>query len=409
MRTKIAVAVCAVAVAVCAVPASSGAGTMASRGGHRAAYSVKLQKQIPELMKANAIPGVMVLIKSPSRGNWSRTFGTARIGRKQPMSLTDRFRIGSNTKTMTSTVILQLVQAGKLKLKDPISKFVPGVPNGRHIRIAELSEMRSGLYSYTFDRGFNRTLDQRPRKTWMPRELLKIAFSHKTLFAPGKRFDYCNTNIVLLGLVIQKLTGMSAAQAFQKRIFGPLGMTHTVLPKRTQWAIPGPHPQGYQFGTNVATINSYRVPPAQLPAALDGRLKPINDTNANPSWGWTAGGAISTVGDLARYVKALVGGGLLSQRMQRLRLHSIRPSVPGQKGGAGYGLGIVRFAPGIFGHDGQIPGYSSFMVYNLRTHDTIIIMTNLAASPVDGENAAVVVAKTVIGTLYGSSDLPKQG
>jgi D-alanyl-D-alanine carboxypeptidase len=371
-------------------------------------YGRKLQRQIPQVMKANAIPGVAVLIRSPSQGNWSHTFGTAVIGRHVPMSLRNSFRIGSNTKTMTSTVILQLVQEHKLKLDEPISKFVPGVPNGQNITVAELSEMRSGLFSYTFDPGFNATLDRRPRKAWTPGELLRIAFAHPPDFAPGAQYEYCNTNIVLLGVVIQKLTGMSASKAFQKRIFGPLGMKHTFLPKRTVWAIPAPHAQGYQFGTNVATINSYAVPPAQVPAALSGRLKPINDTTASPSWAWTAGGAISTAGDLARYVKVLVGGGLLDKRLQRLRLHSTIPVVPGQPNGVRYGLGIVEFAPGIFGHDGQIPGYSSFMVYDIRTHDTIIIATNLAASPVSGENAAVVVAKTIIGTLYGRSVVPKQ-
>lgn len=358
-------------------------------------------------MKANAIPGVVVLIKSPRQGNWSKAFGTAVVGKKVPMSLKDYFRIGSNTKTMTSTVILQLVQEGKLKLDDPIAKFRPDVPNGQNITIAELSEMRSGLYSYSFDPGFNATLDRDPQKVWTPNELLAIAFSHPPDFPPGTQYGYSNTNIVLLGTVIEKLTGMSVSEAFQKRIFGPLKLKHTSLPASDDSSIPTPHAQGYQFGTNVETINSYALPPAQLPAALDGRLKPINDTNVNPSWAWTAGGAISTPGDLAKYVKALVGGGLLDKRTQKLRLDSVRPTVANQPNSPGYGLGIVEFAPHIFGHDGQLPGYSSFMVYNTKTHDTIIVGTNLAASPVDGENAAVVLAKTIIGVLYGSSGVPK--
>jgi D-alanyl-D-alanine carboxypeptidase len=185
-------------------------------------------------------------------------------------------------------------------------------------------------------------------------------------------------------------------------------MKHSSLPKNTDSTIPAPHPQGYQFGTNVATIDSYALPPAQVPAALAGRLKPINNTNANPSWAWTAGGAISTPGDLARYVNALVGGGLLDKKMQKLRLDSIQPTVPGQADGVGYGLGIAQFAPNIIGHDGQIPGYSSFMVYNAKTHDTIIVASNLAASPVSGETAAVLVAKTILGTLYGASVVPKR-
>lgn len=106
-------------------------------------------------------------------------------------------------------------------------------------------------------------------------------------------------------------------------------------------------------------------------------------------------------------MKALVGGGLLDKRLQRLRLHSIRPTAPGQPNGMGYGLGIVQLAPHIFGHDGQIRGYSSFVAYDLKTHDTIIISTNLAASPASGENAAVVIGKTILATLYGKAVLPK--
>ncbi|CAN5327225.1 serine hydrolase domain-containing protein [soil metagenome] len=369
-------------------------------------YAATLQEQIPEVMTKNAIPGVVVMITSPRQGDWSSTFGTAVIGKNVPMSLDDFFRIGSNTKTMTSTVILQLVQEGKLSLEDPISKFRLDVPNGENITIAQLSEMRSGLFSYSFDPGFNTTLDREPQKAWTPDELLQIAFSHPANFAPGQQYDYSNTNIVLLGLVIEKLTGMSASQAFSERIFKPLGLTHTSLPVNTDSSIPGPHAQGYQFGTNADTIDSYAVPAAQLPAALDGTLEPIDQTDANPSWAWTAGGAISTPSDLAVYVKALVGGGLLDEKTQKLRLDSIQPTVPGQTGGVGYGLGLAQFAPEIIGHDGQLPGYSTFMVYNENTGDTIIVGANLSASPVDGETAAVVVAKSIIATLYGTASVP---
>ena len=123
------------------------------------------------------------------------------------MSVDDHFRIGSNTKTMTSTVILQLVQEGKLALDDPIGKYIPGVPNGDQITIAQLSEMRSGLYSYTFDPRFNETLDKQPQKVWTPQELMDIAFTHPPNAEPGTTFEYSNTNIILLGMVIEQLTG----------------------------------------------------------------------------------------------------------------------------------------------------------------------------------------------------------
>jgi D-alanyl-D-alanine carboxypeptidase len=92
--------------------------------------------------------------------------------------------------------------------------------------------------------------------------------------------------------------------------------------------------------------------------------------------------------------------------MQKVRLNSLRPVVPGSKSGVEYGIGLAQFAPGIVGHDGQVPGFSSFMVYDRNTGDTIILSANLSASPVTGENAAVELGKVIIGTLYGSADLP---
>ncbi len=146
------------------------------------------------------------------------------------------------------------------------------------------------------------------------------------------------------------------------------------------------------------------MPKADLSAALDGSLKPIDYTDANPSWAWTAGGAISTADELATYVDALVDGGLLDAEMQKTRMDSIQPIAPGAP--VSYGLGIAQFAPNLFGHDGQLPGFSSFMARDSEDQNTIIIFANLSASPVDGENAAVVLGKTVIAALYGASAVP---
>jgi D-alanyl-D-alanine carboxypeptidase len=406
-RVLLAVVVCALTVALAGVASSSGAQKPAAKPAKQPAYAAKLRQSLPAAMKANAVPGTVVLIDSPTKGDWAATFGTAKIGKQVPMKTSDLFRIGSNTKTMTSTVILQLVEEGKLKLNDPIGKFVPGVPNGKKITIRELAEMRSGLYSYTFDPAFNQILDTHPKKAWKSSELLKIAFAHKPNFAPGAEYEYCNTNIVLLGVVIEKLTGESASEAFRERIFEPLGMKHSLLPEPGEWRIPGPHPEGYQFGTNVQTIESYAVPKAELSAALDGTLAPHDYTYSNPSWAWTAGGAISTPRELATYAKALgTGKGLLSPRMQKVRMNSLRPLTPGDKSGVEYGIGLAQFAPGIVGHDGQLPGFSSFMAYDTNTDTTIILAANLSASPVTGENAAVELAKVIIATLYGSGDVP---
>ena len=167
-------------------------------------------------------------------------------------------------------------------------------------------------------------------------------------------------------MLIEQLTGMTASEAFQERIFTPLGLKNTSLPRRAMRPSRAPHPQGYSFGSNTSTIDTYALPTADQPAALAGTLSPNNETEANPSWGWTAGGAISTVDDMKTYVEALVDGGLLDPETQKIRLDSLKPPPGSPAGAAQYGLGIAKFGP-LIGHDGQIPGYMTFMGHDPDT------------------------------------------
>lgn len=364
-------------------------------------YAATLQEQIPALVKENAIPGAAVLVRSGDQGDWTATFGTRAIGKDEPISLDDYWRIASNTKTMTATVMLQLVQEGKIKLEDPLSKYVPGFPNGDQIRIGQLLEMRSGLYSFTSDAAFNATLDDDPRHVYTPDELLAIARPQPPLFPPGEMFNYSNTNYVLLGVIIEQLTGKPIPEVFEQRIFEPLGLDDTSYPADDDPDIPRPHAQGYQFGTNVETIDSYALPPNELPAALDGSLAPVESTILNHSAFFTAGAVISTLPDMADYVEAMVGGKLLDERTQEIRIGSVQPMAAGSPGGYGYGL--IEFRPELFGHDGQTPGFSSVIAYDPERDITIVVATNLSASPVDGANAAIVLTKAAVAALYGAS------
>ena len=113
---------------------------------------------------------------------------------------------------MTAAVIMQLAQEGKLSLDDPVSKYVPGVPNGDNITIAELLEMRSGLYNYTNAPKISATIDHDPTKVWTPAELLAIAFAHPPNFPPGTAYEYNNTNYALLGLIAEKVDGKPLAK-----------------------------------------------------------------------------------------------------------------------------------------------------------------------------------------------------
>jgi D-alanyl-D-alanine carboxypeptidase len=363
------------------------------------AYASTLRPKLQQIVTDTLTPGAVVLVRSPELGDWTATFGTRALGSADPVTLADHVRIGSNTKTWTGTVILQLVQEGKLTLDDPVSKYRPDVPNGQHITITELLNMRSGLYNYTESLELNQALDTDPTTVWTPDELLALAYKNPPYFPPGQGFHYSNTNTVLLGLIIETLTGHPVEQAFQRRIFMPLGLRNTHLPPRTSNALPAPHPNGYQFGTNVETMATQVLPPDQQAAARAGILKPLDATHDNPSWGWTAGAGISTAEDLARYAQALVSGGLLNDALQTQRLASIRPINPADPKSPGYGLALAQFGP-LFGHTGELPGYNSFMGHDPRRKITVIVWTSLAAAP-DGRAPAAEMAKVIIGHLYG--------
>lgn len=363
------------------------------------AYASALRPKLQQIFTDTLTPGAVVLVRSPELGDWTATFGTRALGSAEPVTLADHVRIGSNTKTWTGTVILQLAQEGKLTLDDPVSTYRPDVPNGQHITITELLNMRSGLYNYSESLELNQTLDTDPTKAWTPDELLAIAYKNPPYLPPGQGYHYSNTNAVLLGLIIEKLTGNPVEQELQRRIFTPLVLRNTQLPPRTSNALPAPYPNGYQFGSNVETMATQVLPLDQQAAARAGILKPLDATHDNPSWGWTAGSGISTAEDLARYAQALVGGGLLNDAMQKQRLASIRRINPADPKSPGYGLALAQFGP-VFGHTGELPGYNSFMGHDPRRSITIIVWSSLAAAP-DGRAPAIEMAKTIIGHLYG--------
>ena len=129
-------------------------------------YADDLRSTLSGLVESMKVPSVVVVVRSPTYGDGTFSFGTLVLGENAPPSVTDHYRIGSNTKPMTATVVLQLVQEGKLALEDPIAKYRPDVPNGKNITIAQLLSMRSGLASYTEDPAFLRTIDEDKQRVW---------------------------------------------------------------------------------------------------------------------------------------------------------------------------------------------------------------------------------------------------
>ena len=358
--------------------------------------SVKMQQTVDALAEEMLVPGAVVLLHTP-KGNFEYAYGVSQYGGSEATRFDQHLRVGSNTKTWVGTVILRMVQEGKLKLDDPVAMYWSGVPSGEQITIGQLLAMKSGLHNYTTTFELNQTLDQDPTKAWTQDELLTLSFNYPLDFAPGTAFGYSNTNTVLLGLIAQKLDDSDLPEIMQRRLFTPLGLSQTLFPAITDNSLPEPYAQGYMYGTNVLTMDG-ALPEAMQQQARNGVIAPGEQTFANPSWGWAAGAGISTARDLVVWVEALVGGELLSEAMQQQRLASVKPIDPDNPNTAYYGLGIARFGR-LYGHTGELPGYNSFMGHDPDNKVSLVVWTNLAPS-VDGRDPATVIAAALIKQLY---------
>ena len=366
-----------------------------------------LQTMVDTTARKLLIPGAVVLLRTP-QGEFTVSYGTTLLGATSPPGVDTHFRIASNTKTMTAAVIVLLAQEGKLSLDDPVSKYVSGVPDGDKITIAELLNMRSGLYTYDDDPEFWSVLERDPTKIWTPAEVLAIAFTHPPYFPPGTDFHYSNTNYALLGLIAEKIEGKPLASCFQGRLFGPLGLKDTMLPATGSNTIPDPYSHGYLYGgCSFRNLTDKPYPPDIQAAVRAGTLKPDDCTGQNSSYASAAGGAISTANDLAIWIKALVGGKVLNADYQRHWLDSLQPEDPSKPEGQKYGYGISQISWGpntIYFHGGEMPGFNSKISYDPTNKLTLIIWTNLTVS-LDGQQTANTLFVKMLDHVYKVSPL----
>jgi D-alanyl-D-alanine carboxypeptidase len=370
---------------------------------------VALQATVEAMGNELLLPGAMVLLRT-KQGDFTFGYGATELGGTTKPRADTHFRAASNTKTMTAAVIVLLAQDGKLRFDDPVSKYVQGVPNGDDITISQLLKMRSGLYNYTSAPELAESLDHDPTRVWTPEDLLAIAFKQPPVFAPGTEYDYCNTNYALLGLIAESLEGAKLARIFQDRLFGPLGMTHTLLPASTSNTIPEPYAHGYLYGRSSYALADAPYPAELIAAAKAGTLKPNDDTDQNPSYATAAGGVISTADDLAMWMRALVGGKVFDADYQRQWLDSLEPEDPDKPLGQKYGYGIsqLSFGPNsVYFHGGEMPGYNSFMGYDPVNDVTLIVWTSLTVS-LDGLPTANSIMLKMLDQIYVVSPLQQK-
>jgi D-alanyl-D-alanine carboxypeptidase len=305
-------------------------------------------------------PGVIVGIWIPNKGTYVSAQGVANPSNGRGMSVEDHMRIGSVTKTFTIAALMVLADRKRLSLDDPVSKYLPYVPNGSNITLRMLANMTSGIFNFTEDAIWLQQWEANPHRIWSARELVNAGLSHPPYFAPGKGWHYSNTNTVLVGQVLEKVTGQPIRAIYQRYVFAPLGLRYTIWPLSAD--LPFPYAQG------ITEING----------------KTVDATKFSPSIANAAGELVSTLADMKIWAKANATGTLLSpaMRKQHLTWVTLAPLTPDHT----YGLGILN-NHGWLGHNGSIAGYTSYVVY-LPSQDATIVILASSDVPVDKQPPA---------------------
>ncbi|MFH1150678.1 MAG: serine hydrolase domain-containing protein [Actinomycetota bacterium] len=312
-----------------------------------------LSDKLSRSMEKFDIPGAVVGIKVPGKGEWTEARGKADIETGAAMKAPLRFRVGSITKSFTTTLILMLVDEGRLSLDNHVSEYVEGIPHGEDITIRMLCNNTSGLFNYGEDPAFVQRLYADPHHFYSPRELVDFAVSHPPYFELGDGWHYSNTNFILLGMMIEKITGNGVASEYDRRIIEPLGLKDTYFAEG--YRIEGAHAHGYEEGQDGG-------------GGLEDRTE-FFDMSVD----WTAGAMVSNLRDLQTWAGALGEGELLEPATHREQLSWVE--MPDSGGLSRYGLGIFTMKE-FLGHDGMVPGYNCSMFYLPRNGATVVVLLN---------------------------------
>ena len=360
-----------------ALPATS----VAAQSG----LTAQLQQKLDSLRAAQRVPGATLGVALRDGTVLELASGLSDTIRQIAMKPSDRLLQGSVGKTYVSAVALQLVHEGKLNLDDKIAKFFGNepwfarLPNGPDITVRQLMNHTSGLVRYEFQPKFTADLRAQPMKVWTPEERLSYILGTAAPFAAGARWEYSDTNYIVLGMIIEKITGQTYYAELRRRVLDPLALRNTIPSDRPE--LPG-------------VANGYAGPGNELggydASLVNGRLA------VNPGLEWTGGGIASTAGDLARWAKLLYEGKAFHPSL----LPRLLDGVPAQLGrDARYGLGVIIRPTALgtaYGHSGFFPGYATEMLYFPTSGTAVALQINNTAPYPRGMAAFLVeVARTV--------------
>ncbi|HEY0976924.1 MAG TPA: serine hydrolase [Flavobacteriales bacterium] len=339
------------------------------------AMAAALQQVLDSCRIATVVPGISTTFLFPDGRYWNGVSGVAHIGTNAPMDTSYVFQAASVTKHFTTTIVMQLVEEGELALDDTIGSYITtpaDIPGSTRIR--HLLNHRSGLADYLQAPGAANNWFLHPDSVWPPDQILEL-YSDEPLFAPNAAFSYSNTNFMLLGMIVEAVTGTSFAQELQERILDPLGLEEAYFP-----------PDLPITGNLVPGWTSFTQPN-------------VYDTDVTPvlqdcfsSFGWSAGALVARPWELAHGVRAMQDGTLLEAGS--LTAMRTCTNVNFTDGCNGYGLGTMRYTYAgrtYYGHGGDISGFTQMAVHGIHDSISFAISINRNNAP-RGPIAAALLA-----------------
>ena len=315
-----------------------------------------LQQTLDQWRERSGAAAAVLAVDGPGT-SWAGSSGTRRPGAGAAVTVRDRFRVASITKLFVATVVMQLVEEGKLDLADPLADYLPGFPRAERITLGQLLDHTSGVPDYTQVEGFGQRLLEERDRVWTPIEVLALAGDRKAEFEPGEGYAYSNTDFVLLGEVVRVATGISWADQVRTRLLDPLGLRDT-----------------YVAGADDAT-HQPPVVPAYFDVDGDGFQENVETGGPWPAQETTEGAAgamVSTAEDLITFGDALFRGGLLDEAS----VTAMTREGPHHPRNSNYGLGVEvqrrDYRTTTWGHGGFLPGFRSTLRY-LPEHDLLVV------------------------------------
>ncbi len=293
--------------------------------------------------------------------SWAGAAGLANRDTLLPLASSDLMRVGSITKSMVATVIMQLVDERAIALDTPVDQLLSAIPHGHELTVRQLLGHRTGLVPYQSQTAF---IDGGglgdPTRVWSPQQLVDVVKDEPLLFTPGTQFSYSNTNFIVLGMVLEAVTHQSLADAIDQRIARPLGLTRTWLDD----GVRSTRLLAHGYSSTFSATGVHHAPEATT----------VDATFAlNPSVPWAAGGIISTAPETARFFAALLGARLTSAASLTAMTTSTEPASV-----AAYGLGLWRYNinPPGWGHTGETAGFRSSGAARLGGEIVVAVICN---------------------------------